>query len=312
MKNRKVARHALVFSIVALMTGCGPQPPSLGLTPLAPASRAMTSGSLLYVLDKLRGRKISVYTFPAGTPQKRVLLPTEGWAYICSDSKGYVYAPAYGVVFKYAHSGQKPVAYLQNKGALGQECASDPKTGNLAVINSGGTKACTFVIYKDAKGKPTCLNEPGIGAVYPSYDDRGDLFFNGGTKKDPSFLAEIPAGSTKAIKITLNQDISNYDDLQWDGQDVAIQTKLPGTLDQPIVIDRVHVSGTKGMIVKTIRFKGWSNQTEYFWISGNLIVAPLSFSGPFGIWNYPQGGKKVGSIAIPNFCSWTVSVAPSS
>jgi hypothetical protein len=308
MKNRKVAHCALVFSLVALMTGCGQLPQFSGVTPLAPATRATTSGSLLYVLDKLRGRKVSVYTFPAGTPQKRVLLPTDGWAYICSDSKGYIYAPAYGVVFKYAHGGQRPLAYLQNKGALGQECAGDPKTGNLAVI--GGTKHCTFVIYKDAKGKPTCLNEPGIIAQYPSYDDRGDLFFNAGTKQNPSFLAEIPAGSTKTVKITLNQDISSYDDLQWDGQDVAIQTKLPGTLDQPIVIERVHVSGAKGTIVKTIRFRGWTNQTEYFWISGNLIVAPLSFSGPLGIWNYPEGGKKVGSIAVPNFWSWTVSVAP--
>ena len=312
MKNRNLARYLLVFSTVALMTSCGQQPRSFGFTPLASASPAMASGSLLYVLDKLQGRKISVYTFPGGVPQKRVLLPTKGWAYICSDSKGYVYAPAYGVIFKYAHGGQRPIAYLQDKGALGQECAGDPKTGNLAVISSGGTKACTFVVYKDAKGKPTCLNEPGIIAQYPSYDDRGDLFFNGGTKKDPSFLAEIPAGSTKALKITLNKNLSSYYDLQWDGQDVAIQTKLPGSQDQPVVIKRVHVSGTKGTIVKTIRFSGWTNQTEYFWISGDLIVAPLSFSGPLGTWNYPQGGKKVGSIAVSNFWSWTVSVAPSS
>ena len=310
MKNRKVARYALVVSIVALMTGCGQQPQPLGLTPVASASRAMASGSLLYVLDKLRGRKIYVYTFPGGVPQKPVLLPTPGWAYICSDSKGYVYAPAYGVIFKYAHGGQRPVAYLQDKGGLGQECAGDPKTGNLAVINSGGRKACTFVIYKDAKGTPTCLNEPGIGAQYPSYDDRGDLFFNGGTKKNSSFLAEIPAGSTKVLKITLNKNVSSYYDLQWDGQYVAIQTKLPGTLDQPVVIERIHVSGTDGTIVKTIRFKGWSNRTEYFWESGNLIVAPLTFSEPLGIWNYPQGGKQVGSISVPSFWSWTVSVTP--
>lgn len=310
MNMRRLASYALAFLAPALITGCGQQPQPFGFTPLAPASRALTSGSLLYVLDKLQGRKIYVYTFPQGVPQKSLLLPKAGWAYICSDSKGYIYAPAYGVIFKYAHGGHRPIAYLQDKRALGQECAGDPKTGNLAVINSGGTKTCTFVIYKDAKGKPTCLNEPGIIAQYPSYDDRGDLFFNGGTKKNPSFLAEIPAGSTKVVKITLNKKVSSYYDLQWDGQDVAIQTKLPGTLDQPVVIERVHVSGTKGMIVKTIRFKGWSNRTEYFWISGNLIVAPLTFSEPLGIWNYPQGGKQVGSISVPSFWSWTVSVAP--
>jgi hypothetical protein len=309
MKRHRLAHYSLALSTIALITGCG-QLQSPGVTPFASASRAMTSGSLLYVLDKLGGRKISVFAFPTGFREKAILLPAHGWAYICTDSKGYLYAPAYGVIFKYAHGGQKPVAYLQDKGALGQECAGDPKTGNLAVSNSGGTKACTFVIYKDAKGEPICISEPGMTAQYPSYDERGDLFFNAGTKKNSSFLAEIPTGSTRVLKIPLNQNISNYYDLQWDGQDVAIQTKLPGTLDQPIVIERVHVSGTKGTIVKTIRFKGWTNRTEYFWISGNRIVAPLTSSAPLGIWNYPQGGGKVGAIGFAQFESWAVSVAP--
>ena len=215
-----------MLSTVALMAGCGPQQNSPGFTPIASASRGSTSGSLLYVLDKLGGRKLYVYDFPSGTPEKDVALPSAGWAYICSDSKGYVYAPTYGVVFKYAHGSKRPVAYLQSKGAQGQECAGDPKTGNLAVI--GGITDCTFAIYKDAKGKPACLNEPGMSAQYPSYDDQGDLFFNGGTKKNPSFLAEVPVGGTKAVEITLNKSIATYYDLQWDGEDIAIQTEIAG------------------------------------------------------------------------------------
>jgi hypothetical protein len=295
---------------LAILSSCGAAREAsspIAVLPAAPTGRTTLSRSLLYVLDKLQGRKLSVFTFPGGAPQKSVLLPTDGWAYICSDSSGHVFAPTYGVVFKYAHGGEKPIGYLQDKGALGQECAGDPKTGNLAVINEG--RGCTFAIYKSAKGNPMCLNEPGITAQYPSYDDRSDLFFNGGTKENSSFLAEIPAGTTKVLEIALNESISTFYDLQWDGQDVAIQTKLPGTEDQPVVIERIQVSGTKGTIVKTIRFKGWTNQTGYFWISGGYIVAPINFT-ELGIWNYPQGGKKVGSIALPHFWSWTVSVAP--
>lgn len=237
-------------------------------------------------------------------------MPTDGWAYLCSDSSGNVYAPAYGVIFKYAHGGRRPIVDLQDRDALGQECASDPKTGNLLVTNSGGTKGCRVVLYVNARGKPTCVKALKFGIEYPSYDNDGDLFFNYGSGSK-NLLGELHAGGGKVVNITLNKQISDYYDLQWDGRDIAIQTRLPGTEDEPVVIERVHISGTKGTVVKTIHFKGWSNQTEYFWISRNLIVAPLSLSsGALGIWNYPQGGKSVGSITVPHFWSWTVSVSP--
>lgn len=305
--NYRCLRIPSALCALALAIGCG-QTQNSSIPPLLQTSPLASSGSLLYVLGKLQGRKLSVYSFPGGAPHKHVLMPTDGWAYLCSDDRGNVYVPAYNVIFKYAHGGQRPVGYLDDKGGLGGQCAADPKTGNLAINDGGGIKGCYVAVYMHAKGKPTCLKQLDFIAEYPSYDNNGNLFFNYGSGSKNA-LGEVLAGSSKFLKITLNEKISDYYDLQWDGQDIAIQTKLPGTEDQPVVIKRVHISGTKGTVVKTIRFQGWTNQTEYFWISSGLIVAPLSFTA-LGIWNYPQGGKRVGSITMPNIWAWTVSVSP--
>lgn len=308
MTQRSYTIRTIALLTTAILGGCAMQQAGPGaVMPLAPAHRATSAGSLLYVLDKLEGRKILIYAFPGGTPQKPLLLPTDGWAYVCSDSSGHIFAPASGVIFKYAHGGRKPIAYLQDKGALGQECAGDPRTGKLAVINEGTGTGCTFAVYKEAKGQPQLVRDSSFRSCeLPTYDSRGDLFFYGNTKKASS-LMELPFGTVKFVKISLNKSISSFYGLQWDGQDLAVQTKLPGTEDQPVVIERIHVSGTNGTIVKTIRFNGWKNQAANFWISGDKIVAPINYT-ELGIWNYPQGGKRTGLIKIPQFESWTVSL----
>jgi hypothetical protein len=222
--------------VLGFVAGCGRTQPS-AILPLPQLGSLSKSGSLLYVLDKLEDRKLSVYTFPNGDAQKRVLMPTEGWAYICSDNAGNVYAPTTNVIFKYAHGGQRPIAYLQDKGALGGECAADPKTGNLLVTGSGGQNDCKVEIYLRAKGSPACIKAIKTIIDYPTYDNNGDLFFNYGSNGN-NFLGELPSGGSKIVKIALNKEISSYYDLQWDGQDIAVQTKLSGTEDKPVVIER--------------------------------------------------------------------------
>ncbi len=304
MTHMSVRISAAVCAL-ALIVGCG-QVRQSSIPPLSETRPLAGSGSLLYVLGKLEGRKLSVYSFPGGAPHKHILMPTDGWGYLCSDKSGNVYVPAENVIFKYAHGGQRPIAYLQNKGALGGICASDPKTGSLLASGPGGS-GCWVELYVHARGKPTCLNVFDFNIAHPSYDDNGDLFFYG--YKNQNLVGELPAGASKVVKITLNKTVTTLWGLQWDGTDIAILGKLPGTIDQPVVIERFHISETKGTIVKTIRFDGWTDSDQHFWISGNLIIAPLKSTG-LGIWNYPQGGKSVGSITMTNHEDWTVSAAP--
>jgi hypothetical protein len=303
--------NCLAWALLTLVciAGCGRAQPS-GIAPLPQIVRVTNSGSLIDVLDKFEGRKLSVYTFPGGIAQKRVLLPEDEFGRLCSDSSGNVYVPSNGVIFKYAHGGQRPIADLPNKGAfLGAICAGDPKTGNLFASGPGGLHGCRAQLYVHAKGNPTCIKVIDFNYAYPTYDGQGDLFFYGyGAKQN--FLGELPAGGTKVVKIMLPQTVTTIWDLQWDGQDIAIQGKLPGTIDQPVVIERIRISGTKGTVVKTIRFKGWTDSDQHFLISGDLIVAPTKLKASLGVWNYPEGGKEVGAIAASDATDWTVSVAP--
>jgi hypothetical protein len=304
----RIFRSSSVLCALALIVACGRTQQS-NILPVMQARPFASSGSLLYVLDNLSGRRLSVYSFPSGTPEKPISMPNKGFAYICSDQSGNVYAPSYGVIFKYAHGGHRPIAYLQDTGEFGGQCAADPKTGNLATNDGGGIKGCYVGLYLHGKGKPTCLTAVHIAIAYPAYDSNGDLFFVYAGKTQPRLLGELPAGGSKILKIALSNTVTTIWCVQWDGQDVAIQGKLPGTIDQPVVIQRIHVVGSKGTVVKTVHFSGWNDSDQHFWISGDLIVAPLNYNG-LGFWNYPQGGKNIGSVTAAHFEDWTVSVTP--
>lgn len=304
----RLCGYLSIVVCLGLVAGCGPSQTSATLPATLP-TRATGSGSLLYVAEARDARKLSVYTFPGGSQQKSLLFETEIKAHICTDDRGDIFAPAYGVVFEYAHGGHRPIAQLQDKGATGQSCAADPKTGNVAVINDDSTGSCAFAIYKRGQKQPTILRDTRLtNCDYPSYDARGDLFFYGGSN-NKSFFAELPAGGSRFVDLSLNQSIANPFGIQWDGTYLAIQAQKPGTLDQPVVIFRVRFSGTKGTIVQTLRFKGWTRRTETFWIQGNVIIAPLSYY-ELALWNYPGGGKATQTLSVPQWYDYTVSVAP--
>lgn len=271
--------------------------------------RQADSGSLLYVLGKVEGRKLAVFTVPTGQSQKPVAMPHGGW-WLCADEHGHVFATSYGFVFEYFHGGHQPIAELQDGNALASSCTVDPKTGDLAVINELSGSHCTFAIYKGARGKPAIHTAKHFRSCqYPAYDGQGNLFFYGNTN-EKTFLAELPYGGGAFITVSASPDITDPLDMQWDGEYLAIQEKQPGTEDSPIVIYRVRVSDGKASVVKVLHFKEWRNDAEYFWVAGGFIVAPLN-GDALGFWHYPQGGKVVAQIpGLYAYSSFTMSVAP--
>jgi hypothetical protein len=225
-------------------------------------------------------------------------MPEDGGGSICSDAHGHVFIPADGVVFEYAHGGKIPIATLHGISYPNHGCAGDPKTGNLAVITDLSYAKCTIEIYKAAKGKPVAHSDPRFQRCdYPTYDDRGNLFFDGSGQKG-SALTELPAGSSKFINISLSESIPNIFFMQSDGEDIAIQARELGSQDLPVVIFRTHVVGTKGTVVAKIRFQKWTRDEWQFWIQGDEIVAQ-SGTNELGIWKYPQGGKLLESFPHP-------------
>ncbi|HEY1883097.1 MAG TPA: hypothetical protein VGG51_08650 [Candidatus Cybelea sp.] len=306
--TKAMCLSAVVASLVT--AGCGALQQQPVIPSQAPAAaRLANSSDLLYLIGSYGARKLSVFTSPAGQPQHSVLMP-HGGVYLCSDARGHVFAPTYDVIFEYAHGGRRPIAEIADQGARSDQCSGDPMTGNLAVINTVKVTSCSVAIFKGAKGPPAIHTASRFRICqYPAYDARGNLFVVASTQTK-SYLLELPYQGDKFTAFLLNEQLANLYDMHFDGQYLAVQAKELGTEDRPIVIYRVKVSGTKLVIVKTLRFGGWRNQVEYFAVANGYLLTNIGES-EVGVWAYPKAGGMLSHFtAVDSPTSYAISVAP--
>jgi hypothetical protein len=309
-----VTRATALLFTVALFCGCDVR----SATPLQDTSsdaagRPHASATeVLYVLGGYATDKLWVYSLPSGQAEKNVLMPGYGGGYnMCSDATGDVFVPADDVIFEYAPGGKKPIAELIDN-LKPESCASDPVTGDLAIVDEAQNKKCTLSFYRAPKNHSRVIyDKQGFAFCrYPSYDDSGNLFLAGSTGSE-SKLVELPAGSNKFVEITLNKPIADSGFMQWDGKDIALENDSGGSPDQRIIVDRISVAGSKGTIISKISFKYWPRVYAPFWIGGGQIIAPESAGDTIGIWDYPRGGppRTTFDITRPAY-TLTVSTVP--
>ncbi len=307
----------------SLLTACGGSG-NLASSPAAmpPVSRigapaASSGGDLLYVdqgysFGHNRG-VVVIYTYPgdAYVAQFTVANPgyppatTEG---ICSDRKGDVFIEAeyyYGTtMYEYAHGGTSPIATLADGGnGYANDCSSDPKTDNLAVVSRSDPDASgDIAIFKHAKGTPKTYNDPSMSDYYScGYDNEGNLFIEGRVAKGIGFT-ELPAGSSTFTDIALSKPLNHPGRVQWDGKHITIQ--------DAVTIYRLSISGSTGTVVGSTKAHGL---VHLDYIYNNQIIAPHGRKhNDIAFWPYPSGGKPVDVIAtnVANLYSATISVAP--
>lgn len=325
-----------VFVGMALLAACGEG--NNGLSSSAPFSAASSiaalripapgsaKGDLLYVdqgfsVGHNRG-VVAIYSYPGDkfVAKFTVANPsyppatTEG---ICSDTLGDVFIEAeyyYGTtIYEYAHGGTSPIATIADGGnGYVNECASDPTTGNLAVVSraSPGSGQANVAIFKDAMGTPTIYTDPSISDYYScSYDNQGNLFIEGTATSGHAVFAELPLGSGTFTNITLGKPSKYLGAVQWDGSYITLQEGLK--------IYRLSISGSKGTVVGTTQIRRRDPSKGYEYIYRGRVIAPDGAQhkdGRIGFWRYPSGGDAVNVIAddgILNLYSETISVAPS-
>ncbi|MGC2635024.1 MAG: hypothetical protein WA215_12520 [Candidatus Cybelea sp.] len=339
MIQLRLGRHASCVGVaVAILTGCGvprqaqdDMPTPIGATGALPQGRlthakmaSSSGGDLLYVdqgytLGKHPRGGVLIYTYPgdALVGQFTVSNPsyppatTEG---ICSDAKGDVFIEAeyyYGTtIYEYAHGGTSPIATLGDGGnGYANDCASDPKTGNLAVVSRAAVSSpANVAIFKDAKGKPTTYTDASITAYYScGYDSQGNLFIDGTKAGGGVEFAELPVGSSTFTNIALDKTLGSTGAVQWDGTYI--------TVDGASAIYRLSISGSTGTVVSTTRVLGRRGPWRALnFIYHNRAIAPDGGErGEVGFWRYPAGGKPVDIIAangVRSLYSATISVAP--
>jgi hypothetical protein len=314
MRTLDIARYALCsYVAAAMLAGCSGSQPPIGRTG---SDAAAVSGvahtrshsgswmlpeakrsSLLYVSDA-QSNEVTVYTFPSG----RLVGVLDGFNDPygeCVDKEGHVFITSDNgsQILEYPHGSSSPIATISDSGEHPAGCSINPVTGQLAVNNaytvSNNAGSISLYTYRRHRGWgfPKMYADSAFFYMYfCGYDDRGNLYVDGYTAYDGSFvLAVLPAGRKTFTNLTLNQTINVAGGIMWDGHYMTIGDS--GLSVSPIY--RFKVRGTSASVVGTTALSG--PNVNQFWISGDTVAGPEQGNETVGIWTYPSG-KIVRSI----------------
>jgi hypothetical protein len=249
--------------------------------------------NLLYISYSESG-VVLVFSYPQGTQVGEITnLPSspEG---LCSDSRGNVWVTLQGAIYEYAHGGTTPIAMLKDGGLNAWACSVDPTTGDLAVVPSGDYG--DVAIYKGGRGSPKTYKD-SLFAYYNGcgYDPSGNLYVTGFGEGSypPNLFAELPKGGRKLETVTLSHTPQGENDVQWDGQDVAVSSPQEST------IYRFRIKGKLGHELGYTSLDGLSTVQQFVFPNlaarkGKLAARVIGASTEFGsvmFWDYPQGGN---------------------
>jgi len=292
-KSVHAFRHYLLTSSAAAMlaacSGIGGSPPAPVGAALRPAWSAPDANraTLLYVSDANNGT-VSVFSYPQGDLVGTLTGFEEPYG-LCSDKAGNVWIvdDETSTITEYAHGGTSPKATLGDSGEYPAGCSVDPTTGNLAVTNyeTVNRGQGSVSIYHRAKGTPTQYVDASISrGWFCSYDDKGDLFFDGDANGSSGFqLAELPHGGVTFTNIGIDQTITVPGGVQWDGKYVVVTDQTANAMYQ------YAVTGTKATLKGTITLMG-SGDCAQTWIGKGAVFCADNGGEVF---QYPAGGSPI-------------------
>jgi hypothetical protein len=328
MRILRLGRFTLTVAIGAsLLASCGALPfdsaqgglaadgtPPIAAPPALPQASTIGSSSedLLYVANL---HKISVFSYPAGELVGRLHIGYDTFG-LCSDPNGDVFVDAGSKIFEFAHGGTKPIATMKSKYGFPLQCAFDPTTGNLAVLDTFDTGPDNVAIYENVTGKVHEYEDygPFYNLVDCVYDGSGNLFVTGTPPvREPhmGMLGELPKGAHAFTnyEVPLKTDYSLLTGIQWDGTYVTAQEQPPDK--HYTLLDRITIESSKAKIVSRTKLDG--NLITFEWLySGAAIGFEGQNRNEIGFWPYPAGGgaAKVLSGYGRRFDAATISVAP--
>ncbi len=246
---------------------------------MSPAAKS--EKNLLYVLSVAKFKKgVSVYTYEHGRGLRLMGMleantPPEG---ACVDEAGHVfitYQSLPGIIREYTHGVATPIATLTDPYGYPHGCSIDSTTGNLAVANSmsGPSQPGNIAIYANGSGTPTEYGD-SYNLEYPfscAYDNKGNLFVVAETRGDFA-LGELPHDGSSFTPITIAGGAIDFAmGIQRDGPNFLIGDSRYENQQHASAIYRVHVAGSTGTIVGTLRFSA-SRAFHGFWKDGDTIA----------------------------------------
>ena len=260
--------------------------------------------ALLYVNDP---KLVRVYTYPKGKlvgTLKQTYFP-DG---LCADpNTGDVFLTEQSEIVEYAHGGTTPINILSFPGGGAYSCSVDPRSGNLAVTDSGYPAA--FYVYPNASGTPQKYGDlPELHtAAYCVYDDRGNLYVTGYTLSDFALDELSNKGALFAVALGATETTpSGSSGAQWDGKALVLS-------DGAQNLYRFKIVRHNGVLVGQATLDD-AESVSGMWLDGNRLIVPNdgpSYNGDVQFYDYPAGGAPVKTMTgfYRPFGS-TVSVVP--
>jgi hypothetical protein len=290
LKISIVGRALAMGTAALLFSACG------GSSPLQPLSSLQQStvnsptanrkiGDLIYASA---GSETYLISYPEGKYVGKFDMPSPPSS--CADAQGDVFIPNNSEVFEFAHGGTTPIAILQDTGYRAFGCASDRKTGNLAVANAYALQSNgrgNIALFKKGSGKPAFYSDPQmIDYTFCGYDVKGNLFIAGFSQSDRFLLAELPSHSSTFINLTVNKPVTAFGQILWDGKYMALAAY------NAKLIYRLAISGSTASVVQVVALNKIEKPRHSFAFQGNTFLTPIgAYDRKVGYWSYPRGGN---------------------
>ncbi|HEY1654939.1 MAG TPA: hypothetical protein VGF86_07495 [Candidatus Tumulicola sp.] len=284
---RFASQIAYLIVALSMLWGCDRAVTPVGPMPDSRVPVDARQSDLLYVAD--RAGNVNIYSYPKLILQKAIhrLYP----AGMCVDAMGNVWVTSpleQHAILEYAHGGLTPIASLEDPGNSPASCSVDPRTGSLAVVNSGTS---TISIYPRSHGTPTIYSYHNVEFYFCGYDGAGNLYADGLAAHDRSRFLQLRFGGRAFANVALDRPPRWPGGIQWDGRYVVASDQ--GLHGRNSALHRFSIEGARGTTVGIARLRS-SLEVPEFWLDGsNVIGADTGREGgnAVRIWRYPAGGQ---------------------
>ena len=198
-------------AIVSACSGTGAVPNAPTATAagqVAAAGRLSPAVKTSYFYTSTQNVGVTLYSYPQLSQLGSVSDPNA--AAMCSDKDGNVYVAESGTseLTEYQAGTLTVMRTLADTNYTPVSCAINPKNGDLAVANSGGTvngkaKPGSITIFKKATGSPKVFTNKSMSTfAYCGYDTKGDLFADGLATDSSVALTELVGQKLTSLPVS--------------------------------------------------------------------------------------------------------------
>jgi hypothetical protein len=295
---RHIWKLAALPGLAAIITACSASSsaPVAGFTPTqATAAGQVTAAGRLspavnasYFYASTQNVGVTLYSYPQLSQLGSVSDPNA--AAMCSDKDGNVYVAESGAseLTEYQAGTLTVMRTIDDTNYNPVSCAINPKNGDLAVANSGGTvngkaKPGLITIFKKATGSPKVFTNKSMSTfAYCGYDTNGDLFADGLATDSSVALTELVGQKLTNLPVS-GLTIAQPGAVAWDTFHGALLIS-----DNSGELYRFYINdGTAQYADVYTALKGASNLNSNVAFKGKFVAGATSSA--IAVWQFPSG-----------------------